>query len=110
MLTHLEVEDRTALEAKVELEQREVPEVLGEQPLVSDGDFDEPIVGDHEGPNLHCGQVVEAQGRLFAHAELIGSQQAAMTGNDIPVAIDQDWNNKAEDLDTVTDLPDCFSE
>ena len=51
---------------------------------------------------------VEAKRRHFGHAELLGGLQPAVTGNDIPVAIDQDRNDEAEDLDTVTDLPDLL--
>jgi len=57
---------------------------------------------------LRWGQVVEAKRRHFGHAELLGGLQPAVTGNDIPVAIDQDRNDEAEDLDTVTDLPDLL--
>jgi len=53
-------------------------------------------------------QVIEAQGRHFGHAELVGGQQASFPGDHIAVAIDQDRHNKAKGLDAFGDLPDLL--
>ena len=59
-LAHLKAGE---LEAEIEAEQREVLELLSEQPVIPGGDFGEPVVGDHEGACLLRGQVIKAQRR-----------------------------------------------
>jgi len=58
------------LEAEIEPAEREVLELLGQQPIVPGGDLGQPVVRDHEGTDLRRGQVIEAQGRHLGHAEL----------------------------------------
>ena len=44
--------------------------LFSQQPVVPDGDFAQPVVGDHERPHLGPGQVVEADCRHLGPAEL----------------------------------------
>src|SRR6266436_10442387 len=66
-LGHLEAGD---LEAEIEPEEREVLELLGQQPVVPGGDFGQPVVGDRKGASLGRRQVIEAERRYLAPAEL----------------------------------------
>ena len=104
-LAHLEAGD---LDVEIEAEQRELLELLGQQPVVPGGDFGQPVIGDHEGAGLRRGQVIEAQCRHLGHAELAAGEQPAMPGDHIAVAVDQDRDIEAEGLDAVGDLPDLL--
>ena len=54
-------------------------------------------------------EVIEAQRRHLAHAELTTREQAAVTGDDIVLAINQDRDIEVENSDAVGDLPYLLS-
>jgi hypothetical protein len=97
-----------AFQTKVETEQREVAELRGQQPIVPDGDFAEPVVGDHEGAGLGRAQVIELDRRHLGPAKLAAGEQPAMTGDHLKLGIDQDRRVEAEGRDTLRDLPDLL--
>ncbi|MGB9646771.1 MAG: hypothetical protein WCB44_16855, partial [Stellaceae bacterium] len=53
-LTHL---DTGELETKIEAQQREILELLGEQPVIPGRNFAQPVIGDHEGLGLGRGEM-----------------------------------------------------
>ena len=52
--------------------------------------------------------MVEAQGWHLIHAKLAASEQPAMSGNHIALAIDQDWDIETKDTDAIGNLLDLF--
>src|SRR5260370_39033928 len=50
----------------------------------------------------------EAERRRVGNAELAAGEQPAMSGDHLAVAINQDRDNEAKDLDAVSDLPDLL--
>jgi hypothetical protein len=96
------------LEAEIESEEREVLELLGQQPVVPGGDLGQPVVGDRKGASLGRGQVIETERRYLAAAELAASEQPAVTGDHVELGIDEHRDVKAEGLDAVGDLPDLL--
>jgi hypothetical protein len=52
--------------------------------------------------------VIETEGRHLTPAELASGQQPAVAGDELIVAIDQDWDIEAEGLDAAGDLPDLL--
>ena len=52
--------------------------------------------------------MLKTNGRDLPHTEGSGSLGSAMTTDDLAIAIDQNRNNKVEDLDAVGDLPELF--
>ena len=105
-LAHFEAGD---LEAEIEVEQRELLELLRQEPVVPARDLGQPVVGDHKSAGLRRGQVIEAQRRHLGHAELARRQAArpwpAIT---LSLAIDQDRDDEAEVLMLSRDLPDLL--
>jgi hypothetical protein len=59
-----------------------------EEPVIPYGDFGEAVVGDPKGADVRWGQVIEAQRRHLAPAELVAGQDPAMPGDDVAVRID----------------------
>jgi hypothetical protein len=53
--------------------------------------------------------VIEAQRRHFGYAEQTAGEQPPMPGDNLALAIDQDWDIEAEGPDAVGDLPDLFA-
>src|SRR5262249_14190330 len=104
-LGHLEAGD---LDSEIEVDQRELLQLLREQPVIPDGDLGEPVVGDHERLGLRAGQVVEAQRRHFGYAGKRACEQTAVTGDHGVVAIYHDRDNEAERLKAVGNLPDLL--
>jgi hypothetical protein len=102
---HLEAGD---LDIEVKSAERELLELLSEQPIVPSGNLREPIVGDHEGARLGRRQVIEAQCRHLGHSEQAACQQPTVPGDNLAVVIDQDRDIKAEGLDALGDLPDLL--
>ena len=39
---------------------------------------------------------------------MLGSEQASMAGDDLPIVIDQDWDIKSKGRDAFGQLPDMF--
>src|SRR6266851_5216580 len=52
--------------------------------------------------------MIEAERRRLGNAELAAGEQPAMSGDHLAVAINQDRDNEAKDLDAVSDLPDLL--
>jgi hypothetical protein len=52
--------------------------------------------------------MLEPQGWHLINAKLAASEQPAMSGNHIALAIDQDWDIKAKDTDDFSNLSDLF--
>src|SRR4029077_20649898 len=77
-------------------------------PVVPGGDLGQPVIGDHEGTGLGRRQVIEAQSWYLNDIEHAGSQDSAVTGNYLAVAINQDRDDEPEKLDALGDLPDLF--
>ena len=96
------------LDAKVETKQRKILELLREQPVIPDGDFGEPVIGDPEGAGLFRAEVIEAQRRHLSHIELAAGGEATVAADYVVVAIDQDRDIEAEGLDAVGDLSDLL--
>jgi hypothetical protein len=67
-----------------------VLELLRQQPIVPRRNLGQPVVGDHKGAGLRGGQVIETQCRHPAPAELTTGLEAAVPGDYVVVAIDQD--------------------
>jgi hypothetical protein len=88
--------------------QREILELLSEQPVIPDGDFGEPVVGDSEGTGLLRSEMIEAQRRHLSQTELAAGGEATVAANYVVVAINQDRDIEAEGLDAVGDLPDLL--
>ena len=104
-LAHLEPGD---LDTEIESEQREVLELLGEQPVVPGGDLGQPIVSDHERAGLGRAQVIEAEGRYFGNPKRTTGEQPAMPGNHPEFGVDQHWHNEAKSLDAAGYLADLL--
>jgi hypothetical protein len=104
-LAHLEADD---LDVEIETNQRQMLELLRQQPVIPDRNLGQPVIGDHESAGLPGRQVIQAQGRHLCHAQLDGGKQPAMTGYDVAEAVGQDRNNEAESLDAASDLPDLL--
>jgi hypothetical protein len=66
------------------------------------------LSGNPEGPGLRRGEVIEAERRHFAPAELSTGQQPAVTRDHILFAVDQNRNIEAKGPDAVGDLPDLL--
>src|SRR5204862_252494 len=95
-LGYFEADD---LEIEIEPRQGKILELLRKQLVVPGRDFGQPVVGDHESSGLSGGQVIEAQGRHLAPAELAASRQPAVAGDNLATAVDQEWHVEAECLD-----------
>jgi len=104
-LAHLKAGD---LDVEIKVKQGEALELLGEQPVVPDGDLGQPVVGDHKGAGLRRGEMIETQGRHLGPAELSTGEEPAVTRDDVEIGIDQHRHIEAESLDAVGDLPDLL--
>src|SRR5207302_10162702 len=104
-LGHLETGD---LDVEVETEQGEILELLRQQPVVPDRDLGEAVVGDPEGAGLRRCQVIEAQRRHLAPAQLPAGAEPTVPGDYVVVGIDQDRDIEAEDFDAVGYLTDLL--
>ena len=93
-------------DAEIKTEQRQLPELLRQEPVVPGADLGQPVIGDHKGPRLGPGQVIEAERRNLVPAELASGKQPAMTGDEVAFAVDQDRNIEAERSDAGRDLLD----
>ena len=104
-LAHLKAED---LEVEIEPREREVLELLRQQPIVPSRVLTEPVVGDPEGAGLGWGQMIEGERWHLGPAELAAGEQSAVPADHLVVAIGQDRNVEPEGLDAVGDLPDLL--
>jgi hypothetical protein len=96
------------LDIEGEIDDRQVLQLFGQKAIVPGADFGQSVVGDHEGPALGLGQVIETDCRNFGPAELLGRQQAAMTGHHVAGAVDEDRDIEAKALDALSDLSDLL--
>jgi hypothetical protein len=97
---HFDIEIKTA--------ERQVAQLLGEQPLVPSRIFRQLVIGDPKRAGLRGRQMLEAQGWHLVHAELAASEQPAKSGDQIAVAIDQNRDIEAKDPDAFSNLLDLF--
>ena len=104
-LAHLEPDD---LDVEIQPREREVLELLRQQPIVPGRVLAEPVVSDHEGADLGWGQMIEGERWHLGPAELAAGEQSAVPADHLVVAIGQDRNVEPEGLDAVGDLPDLL--
>jgi len=62
--------------------------------------FGQAVVGDHEGPGLGGGQMIEADRRHLDNAKLATAQQTSMARDHIKLGVDQHRNVETERVDT----------
>jgi len=101
-LTHAEP---GGLQVEVEVQFGEQLEVPGEHHLVPAAVLGQSVVGDGKGPRLFGGQMLEADDRDFAPAELATGHDPAVTGQNLAIAVNQDRRIERERLDAPGDLP-----
>ena len=100
-LAHVEA-DR--LKAEVQVQGREILQALREELIVPAGVLGQAVVGDHVRPSLGRAQVFEADRRHLGPAEQATGFEAAVAGDELAVAVDQDRHVEAEGLDAAGDL------
>ena len=83
-------------------------QLLGQEPVIPDGDFGQAIIGNHEGPLLHLGEMLKPDGRNLGPSEPPARQQPAMARDYIEISVHEDRDVKSEGLDAVGDLPDLL--
>ena len=96
------------LDGKIGLGQRNLAQLLDQQLVVPRGILREAVVGDHEGAAARLVQVVEQNRRDLDQTQLFCRQQAAVTGDDLQPAVDQDRYVEAEGGDAASQLPDLL--
>src|SRR5207248_8512404 len=105
-LAHLEADH---LDTEVEIGQREILELLGEQPLVPLGILGEPVIGDYQGAALRFAEPIEHDRRDLGPAELDAGEEPTMSSNQVALAVDEGRDGKAEGLDRSSELFDLLS-
>ena len=65
--------------------------MLRQEPIIPCRDLTQPVIGNHERAKLLRRKVIEAQGRHFGFAEQKAGEIPAVSGDDVAVAVDEDW-------------------
>lgn len=67
------------------------------------------FIGDHEGPELRLVQMLDADGGDLGQAQKLGGQDAAMTCDHVPLAVNNDRYEKPKRFDAFCYLADLFA-
>src|ERR1035437_9082559 len=92
------------LETEIEVELREIPELLGEQVLIPSRGLGQPVVGDHIRPSLRLGQMRRTDRWYLVPVEQLSRQHSAMAGDHFESGVHQHRAIESEGLDAAGDL------